>query len=65
MQLKLAVESAIYAFKIIKIEVAIDKQREKLENLAIDEQIEVMKIIHTYLQIKKEISKKLGRIILK
>jgi DNA primase len=65
MQLKLAVESAIYAFKIIKIEVAIDKQREKLEKLDMDEQIEVMKIINSYLQIKKEISKKLGRIILK
>ena len=65
MQLKLAVESAIYAFKIIKIEIAIDKQRNTLDNLEMDEQIEVMTIINSYLQIKKEISKKLGRIILK
>ena len=58
MQLKLAVESAIYAFKIIKIEIAIDKQRNTLDNLEMDEQIEVMTIINSYLQIKKEISKK-------
>lgn len=65
MQLKLAVESAIYAFKIIKIEIAIDKQRDTLNNLEMEKQIEVMTIINSYLQIKKEISKKLGRIILK
>lgn len=65
MQLKLAVESAIYAFKIIKIEIAIDKQRDTLNNLEMEKQLEVMTIINSYLQIKKEISKKLGRIILK
>lgn len=65
MQIKLAVESAIYAFKIIKIEMAIDKQRDLLEDLEMDKQIEIMKVIQSYLQIKKEISKKLGRIILK
>jgi DNA primase len=65
MQLKQAAESVVYAFKIIKIEITIEEKRKLLENLELDEQLNMMKSINQHLQIKKEISKKLGRIILK
>ena len=65
MQLKQAVESVIYSFKIIKIEIAITEKRKKLENIELDQQLRDMKEINHLLQIKKEISKKLGRIVLK
>ena len=65
MQLKQAVESVIYSFKIIKIEIAITEKRKQLENMELDQQLRNMKEINHLLQIKKEISKKLGRIVLK
>ena len=65
MQLKQAVESVIYSFKIIKIEIAITEKRNQLENMELDQQLINMKEINHLLQIKKEISKKLGRIVLK
>jgi DNA primase len=65
MQLKPAVETAIYSLKIAKIGELIHDKNEQLKTATEDTEFEVLSEINTLSKLKKEISAKLGRTILK
>lgn len=64
LQLRLAVDSALYSLKIGKLGEIIKTKRQSLNDADEDEQMTLLAEINHLLKIKKEISKKLGRIIL-
>jgi hypothetical protein len=64
LQLRLAVDSALYSLKIRKLGEIIKTKRQSLNDADEDEQMTLLAEINHLLKIKKEISKKLGRIIL-
>jgi DNA primase len=65
MQLKPAVETAIYSLKIAKIGELIHNKNEQLKTATEDTEFEILSEINTLSKLKKEISAKLGRTILK
>ena len=65
MQLKPAVETAIYSLKIAKIGGLIHDKNEQLKTATEDTEFEILSEINTLSKLKKEISAKLGRTILK
>ena len=65
MQLKPAVETAIYSLKIAKIGELIHDKNEQLKTATEDTEFEILSEINTLSKLKKEISAKLGRTILK
>jgi len=65
MQLKTAVETAIYSLKIAKIGELIQDKNQELKSAADDEEFEILSEINSLSKLKKEISAKLGRTILK
>jgi DNA primase len=65
MQLKPAVETGIYSLKIAKIGELIHDKNEQLKTATEDTEFEVLSEINTLSKLKKEISAKLGRTILK
>ena len=65
MQLKPAVETAIYSLKIAKIGELIQNKNEELKAATEDTEFEILSEINTLSKLKKEISAKLGRTILK
>ncbi len=65
MQLKPAVETAIYSLKIAKIGELIHDKNEQLKIATEDTEFEILSEINNLSKLKKEISAKLGRTILK
>ncbi|MBL6657345.1 MAG: DNA primase [Flavobacteriales bacterium] len=65
MQLKPAVETAIYSLKIAKIGELIQNKNEELKAATEDAEFEILSEINSLSKLKKEISAKLGRTILK
>jgi DNA primase len=65
MQLKPAVETGIYSLKIAKIGELIHDKNEQLKTATEDTEFEILSEINTLSKLKKEISAKLGRTILK
>ncbi len=64
LQLRLAVDSALYSLKIGKLGEIIKTKRQSLNDVDEEQQMKLLSEINHLLKIKKEISKKLGRIIL-
>ena len=64
MQLKMAVETAIYALKTVKIEEIIQSKQKELENDSSDSDV-ILTQINDLLKVKKEIAARLGRIVLR
>jgi len=65
MQLKTAVETAIYSLKIVKIEELISNKNQELKNAESDNELGLLSEINELSKVKKEISSKLGRTILR
>ena len=63
--LRLAVETAVYSLKVKKIEQMIHASRQKMRIAEEDEQLKLLEKMNQLLQIKKVISAKLGRTILR
>jgi DNA primase len=65
MQLKTAVETAIYSLKIVKIEELIHNKNQELKIADSDKEIDLLSEINELSKVKKEISARLGRTILR
>lgn len=63
--LRLAVETAVYSLKVKKIEQMIHSTRQEMRSVEEDEQLKLLEKMNQLLQIKKVISAKLGRTILR
>lgn len=64
-QLGLAVVNTVYAFKLSKLDKIINELKESVKTLDYDDVIITMSQINSYEQVRKELSAKLGRIVLK
>lgn len=65
MQLKAAVETAIYSLKIAKIGELIQEKNKELKEATEDNEFDILSEINSLSKLKKEISAKLGRTILR
>ncbi len=65
MQLKTAVETAIYSLKIAKIGELIHEKNKELKEATEDNEFDILSEINSLSKLKKEISAKLGRTILR
>jgi len=65
MQLKTAVETAIYSLKIAKIGELIQEKNKELKEATEDNEFDILSEINSLSKLKKEISAKLGRTILR
>lgn len=65
MQLKDAIETAIYSLKIAKIDELIQEKNQQLSHVSTDKELDILSEINELSMLKKDISKRLGRTILR